>query len=63
MKAESAKLLRTLHAEILGRAEGWRKNTCDPHGINTAVYIALLEFANCINSVLANTNQSKKTKP
>ena len=45
-------LCREIHAHIVSRAEWWRTNPDDSHGINTAVYVAMLEVANAINSAL-----------
>ena len=46
-------LCRDIHAHIVSRAEWWRTNPDDSHGINTAVYVAMVEVANAINSALA----------
>lgn len=45
-------LCREIHAHIVSRAEWWRTNPDDSHGINTAVYVAMLEVAKAINSAL-----------
>lgn len=45
-------LCREIHAHIVSRAEWWRTNPDDSHGINKAVYVAMLEVANAINSAL-----------
>lgn len=45
-------LCREIHAHIISRAEWWRTNPDDSHGINKAVYVAMLEVANAINSAL-----------
>lgn len=45
-------LCREIHAHIVSRAEWWRTNPEDSHGINTAVYVAMIEVANAINSAL-----------
>jgi len=44
---------REIHAHILSRAEWWRTNPDDSHGINKAVFVAMREVANAINSALA----------
>jgi hypothetical protein len=52
-RVRSSELLcREIHAHIVSRAEWWRTNPDDSHGINTAVYVAMLEVANAINSAL-----------
>ena len=43
-------LCREIHAHIVSRAEWWRTNPDDSH--DTAVYVAMLEVANAINSAL-----------
>lgn len=48
----SESLCREIHAHIVSRAEWWRTNPDDSHGINTAVYVAMIEVANAINSAL-----------
>ncbi len=45
-------MLEELKMEIGDRAEFWRTNTEDAHGINTAVYVALSEVRSAIKLIL-----------
>jgi len=62
MKNENQKLIEEVHACIVERAEWWRTNPDDSHGINKAVYVAMLEVANAINSALVQKLQSDVEK-
>jgi hypothetical protein len=44
---------RLVRTALERRAETWRQNTDDPHGINTAVYVALLEVKEALSDATA----------
>lgn len=48
---EFAALLKKNLAE---KAEWWRTNTNDPHGMNTAVYVALVQVSDAIGEVIVS---------
>lgn len=52
-KAGSRSLDQLVRTALERRAETWRQNTDDPHGINTAVYVALLEVKEAISDAMA----------
>ena len=56
--AANGSLHRLVRIALEKRAEAWRTNTNDPYGINTAVYVALLEVKEAISDALANSEQS-----
>jgi hypothetical protein len=55
-------IIEEVHACIIERAEWWRLNPDDSHGINKAVYVAMLEVANAINAALVRKLQSDVEK-
>ena len=54
------KILEEVHAAIVERAEWWRIRPDDTHQIGKPVYVAMLEVANAINTVMQNQPFSRR---
>lgn len=52
--------LQKLKQSLQKRAETWRTNPEDPHNINTAVYVALLEVSEAIKDAEALSQTKEK---